>query len=97
MIHSYGQTWFEFGKGDIDLFVSVDEEHTFVIMENAPEPRQIGVWKDGHGQSVSDERLQRAPAVMTFSNVESIDAVILSLTRARKAFQQCCRQDALPE
>lgn len=94
MVHSRGQTWMEFGTGDVDLFVSYDDEHSLVVMENAPTPREIGKWKTGKKrQKVSAKRFSEAPAVMSFTNVESIDAVICSLSQAREAFLQHCGQE----
>jgi len=92
MVHSNGQTWLEFGKGDVDLFVSYDGTRSLILLENASAPRQIGVWEDGSGKSASSKRVKKAPAIMTFDNVESIDAVIYSLTKARAAFLQYCNE-----
>lgn len=98
MVHSYGQTWLEFGKGDVNLYVSYEPDRSLVVMENAPAPRKIGVWHDTPDKSMSDERFNHAPVIMSFENVESIDAVIYSLTKAKEAFLTFCgKQDALPE
>lgn len=93
MVHTRGQTWLEFGKGDVDLFVSYDEKRSLVIMENTTEPRVIGVWKDTPTKDMDAERFQKAPAVMSFESIESIDALIYSLTKAKEAFNRFCGKE----
>lgn len=97
MVHSNGQTWLEFGKGDVDLRVSYDGDCSLVILENAPTPRKIGVWEKRDGSEIDADRFAQAPAIMSFTNVESIDAVIYSLTKAKEAFQKFCGKEALTE
>lgn len=97
MIHAHGQTWLEFGKGDVDLIVSYEEDRSLVILENAPSPRKIGVWKNSPRQELSEDRFRSATAIMSFENVESIDAVIYSLTKAREAFLRHCNKELVPE
>ncbi len=97
MVHTRGQTWMEFGKGDVDLFVSYDDKHSLVIMENTTEPRVIGVWKETPNKDMDADRFQKAPAVMSFENIESIDALIYSLTKAKEAFYLFCSSEAVAE
>ncbi len=97
MIHTQGQTWLEFGQGDVDLHVAYDDDHSILVLENAPAPRKIGVWESRDGREMDDARFARAPAIMSFSNVESIDAVICSLNKAKAAFLKFCNKEALPK
>lgn len=94
MIYSRGRTWLEFGAGDVDLLVGYDDEQSYVVLENAPTPREIGEWKTGKKrQKITAKRFAEAPVVMSFTNVKSIDAVIFSLSQAREAFLQHCAQE----
>jgi len=90
MIKKDRQTLLEFGKGDVDLFVSYDENHSLVVMENASTPREIGVWKDSGSEDFV--HVNESSVIMSFSNTRSIDAVICALTKAKEAFNRFCVQ-----
>jgi len=76
---------FKFGTGDINMnsgSIEVDGQKLGIITYNNQSPRSIGKNPDT-GQYPLEVNLYDFPAFMTFSKVESIDSLILSLECAK--------------
>lgn len=77
------QVKMEFGTGDIHIVSTCtnDGEIGYVAFENQNPPRPIGKNPDGFNKEFMPKEY---PIIMTFSKVESIDALIGELLYARE-------------
>lgn len=77
-----GKAELNFGTGDIHIVSSctADGEIGCVVFENQNPPRSIGKNPDGFNKEFIPEEY---PVIMTFSKVESIDALIGELLNAK--------------
>lgn len=78
-----GKAELNFGTGDIHIVSSctTDGETGYVVFENQHPPRPIGKNPDGFNKEFIPEEY---PVIMTFTKVESIDALIDELLNAKE-------------
>lgn len=81
MINSNGRH-IEFGKGDIGIHIGDTSDVALLLFRNLEHSRPVGHWVGG---SVSkDVELLDSDVVMSFSNTDSIDALMKCLKIIRR-------------
>lgn len=84
MITKPQQVRLDFGQGNIGIRITRDIERSYLVF-NDIEPKPIGDLGTEEGAYMTFIDLLDAPVMMSFSNVESIDALIGALQRARES------------
>lgn len=76
-------TLIEFGTGDIEMY-DANEPVNLLIMEQS-EPKPLSEWSDGleDQQQRTTDDMHPTQVWLTFSRIESIDAIISTLNRVR--------------
>ena len=85
MIHSKGKH-LEFGKGDIGINMSDTSDVALLLFRNLKKPAPIGRLVGDRSMKVTE--LLDTDVLMSFSNVESIDALMKCLLMVRQQMQQ---------
>lgn len=89
----------EFGKGDIGIHMGDTSDIAMLVFRNLKQPAPIGRWLNGG--KVREMELQTTDVVMSFSNTESIDALMKCLKVVRRklsaAVSQNDKQEAIYE
>lgn len=76
-----------FGSGDVCIFISGEEGCGRLIFRNQ-EPQEIGVFKDP-APNEQILQIEGGDIIMSFSNAQSLDAVIRSLQKIKSlAFKE---------
>jgi len=76
----------EFGKGDIGIHMGDTSDVALLIFRNLKKPAPIG--RQLNGGRAREMELQKSDVVMSFSNTESIDALIKCFLHVRmRAFR----------
>ncbi|CAM2078527.1 MAG: hypothetical protein NSGCLCUN01_02723 [uncultured Clostridium sp.] len=82
-----------FGKGDINIAGHGDKDFSFVSFKNI-EPREIGVFREGNGEVTTLEKsIEESEVVMTFSNRESLNALIYMLNVMKEKMDENKERD----
>ena len=89
MIHNKGNH-LEFGKGDIGIQMGDTSDVALLLFRNLDKPAQIG--KLLSGQKRKEVEILDTDVVMSFSNTESIDALMKCLKVIR---QNLCKSKSL--
>lgn len=87
-------TQIDFGNGDVSIRCALDDKAGLLLFDS-DEPQEIGKLCDVTGQMVMPDDIIQASLVLTFSNVESIDALmhILGLLRENMIMEEYIRKD----
>ena len=80
----------EFGKGDIGIHMSDTAEDGVLLFRNLDRPAQIG--KVLNGKRRKEVELLDTDVLMSFSNVESIDALMKCLKVIRRSLRASSSQ-----
>lgn len=80
----------EFGKGDIGIHMSNTAEGGVLLFRNLDRPAQIGKVLNGKRRKVVE--LLDTDVLMSFSNVESIDALMKCLKVIRRGLRTSSAQ-----
>ena len=81
MIHNEGRH-LEFGKGDIGIHMGDTSDVVLLLFRNLNKPARIG--KLLNGQKRAEVEILDTDVVMSFSNTESIDALMKCLKVIRR-------------
>ncbi len=82
MIKKSQQVRLDFGKGNIGIRITRDLDKSYLVFSDV-EHQSIGDEKPAEDAGMTIMDLLDAPVLISFSNIESIDAMILALEKAR--------------